>query len=280
MPYEKEYQEPKPLLFASTWEECQEYRTHNYLLHILCVGGRGRLSYYAQEYEVQEGDYFIFPDGDKAVRIGDKGDLALIVMAFDYTFYQQNATRSNYDAVGSIALMDKPLMRLSREDYNKCRVDLLRLRERSQETGHLFADELLGTLLRAHILDVYDIHARTNTWVMTSSRPAALMRHFVQILLQGDYIRYRTLGYYADKLHITPHYLSDICKELTGMPASYWIDRFLLREATRLIAQPQLSLEEIAFRLNFSSASYLSRYIRVRLGMSPSDFRNSLGKRQ
>ena len=134
----------------------------------------------------------------------------------------------------------------------------------------------MGSLLTAHILDLYDIHARSSKELQVSERVTSLLRNFIGLLYNGEYVRNRDLEFYASRLCITPHYLSEICKKISGKPASYWIDRFTMQEITRLLRQKELSLSEIAERMNFSSLSYFSRYIRKRLGVCPGEYRNSL----
>lgn len=134
---------------------------------------------------------------------------------------------------------------------------------------------MIGALLKAHVLDLYDMHVRANERAAVSSRPAALMQEFIGLLLDGDYVSDRSLEYYAGRLCITSHYLSEISKRISGQPATYWIDRFVSGALSWLLMQPELSLEAIADRMNFSSVSYLSRYVKSKLGVTPSQYRNS-----
>lgn len=134
---------------------------------------------------------------------------------------------------------------------------------------------MIGALLKVHVLDLYDIHTRSNERAAVSSRLTVLMKEFVGMLLDGDYVADRSLEYYAGRLCITPHYLSEISKNLSGQPATYWIDRFVSGELSRLLLQPGLSLEAIADCMNFSSVSYLSRYVKNKLGLTPSEYRNN-----
>ncbi|MDE6668621.1 MAG: helix-turn-helix domain-containing protein [Muribaculaceae bacterium] len=75
---------------------------------------------------------------------------------------------------------------------------------------------------------------------------------------------------------MTPHYLTEISKRFSRQPASYWIDHFTSLELTRLLADASLTLADIAFHLNFSSMSHLTRYTSRHLGATPSAFRQSL----
>lgn len=103
----------------------------------------------------------------------------------------------------------------------------------------------------------------------------ALVKPSQNDLLDGDYVADRSLEYYAGRLCITPHYLSEISKNLSGQPATYWIDRFVSGELSRLLLQPGLSLEAIADCMNFSSVSYLSCYVKNKLSLTPTEYRNN-----
>lgn len=64
-------------------------------------------------------------------------------------------------------------------------------------------------------------------------------------------------------------------QKVSGKSATYWIDRFTLQEITRLLRQKELSLTAISEYLNFSSISYLSRYVQKRIKVTPSEYRNN-----
>ena len=150
------------------------------------------------------------------------------------------------------------------------------LADRVGRPGHLFRKEMMGHLLMVHILDLYDIHARSQAALHVSERIAAILRRFIEMLHRKEYIRHRDLDFYASQLCITPHYLSELCKKISGQPATYWIDRFTIHEITRLLRRKELSLTEIAERMNFSSLSYFSRYVQKRTGCPPNKYRSSL----
>ena len=203
----------------------------------------------------------------------DSGDFQGIFMSLSDLFITSIAIRSNYGIIGHLSLLQNPVMKLSFHDFRVCKQAMLCIRERMEDKGHLFREELLGSLLTAHILDLYDIHARRQEAVRLSEHITFLLRKFIELLYNGEYIRHRSLDFYASRLCITPHYLSEICKEVSGRPATYWIDRFTLLEITRLLWQKELSLTEIAEKLNFSSVSYFSRYVQKKIGISPSEYR-------
>ena len=165
-------------------------------------------------------------------------------------------------------------MKLSHHDYRICLEDMWKLRERLNETQHLFREEMLGHLLLVHVLDLYNIHARNQAGHNVSERNADLLKRFIGLLYK-EYIQHRDLAYYASRLCITPHYLTEVCKKASGKPATYWIDRFTTHEIARLLRQKEIPLKDIADKMNFSSLSHLSRYVQKQMGISPSEYRKS-----
>lgn len=268
--------EYEPLFFSDTLVGYDFAKHAGHVVHILCIEGSIGFSLQHTHYNISSGDYVILTNGVLATSVSQSEDCQVIVMSFPESFITLNAIRSNYGIIGHLSLLRNPVMKLVAEDFDKCRKDMERLRERFGDRKHLFREEMAGALLKAHVLDLYDIHARNGGQAAVSSRPAALMREFVGLLLDGDYVADRSLEYYAGRLCITPHYLSEISRKISGQPATCWIDRFVSDELSRLLMQDDLSLETIADRMNFSSVSYLSRYIKAKLGVTPSEFRNSI----
>lgn len=247
-----------------------------HLIHILCVHGSLSFTHNHVHYNVMPGNYVIFTKGAYVKSLAQSDDCRLIVMTFPEELTAGMALRSNYGIIGQLSLMRNPVMNLGCTDFELCRHDMTRMRERQAETTHLFRSEMVESLLKAHILDLYNIHARNyNPAVVVSSQPARIMRGFIGMLLAGDFVDDRSLGYYAGKLCVTPHYLSEISKQISGLPASYWIDRFVMEQTARMLMDVTLPLDEIAHRLNFSSVSYLSRYVRKAFGVTPSQFRTN-----
>ena len=264
------------IIFADTLQEFNTLRYAGRVIHILCRKGNMGFTFQDTHYNISSGDYVILPNAAFASGFSASDDFHGILMSLSETFVTSIAIRSNYGIIGHLSLLRNPVMKLSGRDFSICEPALQYLRVRMEDEKHLFREELLGSLLTAHILDLYDIHARSRKEPQVSERITSLLRNFMELLYNGEYIRNRDLEYYASRLCITPHYLSETCKRISGEPASYWIERFTMQEITRLLRQKELPLTEIAERMNFSSVSYFSRYIRKRLGVCPTEYRNNL----
>ena len=86
----------------------------------------------------------------------------------------------------------------------------------------------------------------------------------------------REVEFYAEKLFITPKYLTEVCKKNSGKTASQWIENYTTQRLIILLENKSLNFTEIADTLNFSSLSFFSRYVRKVLGVSPSEYRQRM----
>jgi AraC-like DNA-binding protein len=94
-------------------------------------------------------------------------------------------------------------------------------------------------------------------------------------LVREHHCRERSIGFYADKLFITPKYLSRIIKETTGKSAAQWISRHVIIEAKNMIRFSGKNIQQIAYELNFPNQSSFGKYFKHGTGMSPSEFQHS-----
>ncbi len=81
-----------------------------------------------------------------------------------------------------------------------------------------------------------------------------------------------TVMFYADKLCITPQYLSKISKDVTGRPACEWINEYLTMEAKTLLGKTNLTIQDVSFRMNFSDQSSFGKFFKKHTGVSPKEY--------
>lgn len=82
-----------------------------------------------------------------------------------------------------------------------------------------------------------------------------------------------TVGFYADELSITPHYLTKITNEFTGLSANRIITNELISRASILLRHPDYTLQQIADRLYFSDQSSFGKFFKKHTGKTPLTYR-------
>ena len=84
-----------------------------------------------------------------------------------------------------------------------------------------------------------------------------------------------TVQYFADELGVSPAYLSDMLRTLTGLNTQQHIHHALIEKAKQVLLTTSLSINETAFRLGFEYPQYFSRLFKSKTGMTPAAFRFS-----
>ena len=123
------------------------------------------------------------------------------------------------------------------------------------------------------ILDSFDFHSHLYGDTEVSTHYATIMRQFMVMLNRGDYRKNREVTYYASELCVTPKYLSEVAKSVSGYGANFWINRYTMLDISRLLRDKNLSFVQISNMFGFSSPAYFSRYVQKNLGLNPTEYR-------
>ncbi|MET4105949.1 helix-turn-helix transcriptional regulator [Hymenobacter sp. UYP22] len=99
-------------------------------------------------------------------------------------------------------------------------------------------------------------------------------------LLQGYFRQEKeqplpTVQHFADALHVSPAYLSDMLRTLTGQNTQQHIHQALIEKAKLLLLGTSLSINETAYQLGFEYPQYFTRLFKSKTGFTPAAFRLS-----
>jgi len=118
--------------------------------------------------------------------------------------------------------------------------------------------------------------SRARTGAVTL-RPADPTVEALRGLLEEHFRKERLLGFYAEKLAMTPDRLNDIVKRATGVTAGHLIRQRVLTEAKRQLVFTSLAIHEISYDLTFADPSHFARFFRKQTGTTPQTFREQGG---
>ena len=143
--------------------------------------------------------------------------------------------------------------------------------------GYL-GEQIAGTLLRVLLYDLWTFFSQLAMKYQDEGLPSP---HFARFLLEARYncSKHRDVAWYANKIGVTPKYLTEISKDATNRPAGDWIDEYAAIILRNELSAENLSLTDLAKEMNFSSLPAFTRYVKRVLGCSPSEFRDSLKKK-
>ena len=132
---------------------------------------------------------------------------------------------------------------------------------------------LVATLIY-HLMECGErISAEDSPNTADSIRPRrSLYLQEFMALVQKYHRSERSVSFYAEKLFISPKYLSLVIKETTGRSASQWIDDMVILEAKNLLRFSGKNIQQVAYELNFTNQSAFGKYFKHLTGMSPSQY--------
>lgn len=109
--------------------------------------------------------------------------------------------------------------------------------------------------------------------LQNQTRQEEIAHHFITLLIQNPN-NIQDIGHYAAQLCISPKYLSWAVRQATKRTAQEWVLQVTLFNAKQLLLESDLTVAQIADRLNFSTASTFIRFFRTRTGLTPKAFRD------
>lgn len=179
--------------------------------------------------------------------------------------------------VCSLHYKENPTIKLSEDEFRNQVLfrELLhhKLQCASDNFDFLVINKLCEGIL-CETLNCYSkrIHGALNA---SYSRGDALFYKFI-VEVENNYKTERSVGFYADKLCVSPKHLSAVVKEVSGRTSGEWIDSYVINEIKRLLVSTDLSIQEISCKLNFVNQSFFGKYFKSHVGVSPREFRNRI----
>ncbi len=168
---------------------------------------------------------------------------------------------------------------------------VIHLNERQQELGQLFnrlfqlyrednrselSENIRRIFAQAAIYELLnwleESIVQTPETEYKQGRQAVLFRNFVR-LLQETKGRQREVRWFANRLAVTPKYLSVACHAHSGKTAQVLINDVAVQEIKRLLRQTDKSVKEICVQMNFPSLSFFCKYTKQHLGMTANEYR-------
>jgi len=151
--------------------------------------------------------------------------------------------------------------------------DFRTLRDRALDRDHLYYEEAIGAATLSMVYDLFNCHARERGVLDSSERTSNVVERLVALLETGSAKTHRQVSWYAEKLSVSPKYLSETVKRLTGDSVVYLIGRYSVPILVDYLKDDTYTFTQISDAMGFSSLSYFSRFCRKHLGTSPSAYR-------
>lgn len=248
------------------------------VVHLICNSGSAVLAYGRQTFTMQSGEIAVIPQPRQARFVEMTDDFKCEFIAAPDKLLHNLLPANNYSIQGGVSLVSDPIIAVTPKEALTFRRDLANIRDRIDDTDHRFYAEMIGSLLQTMMYDLFSFHSRCKDSVLTTDRVGYITSQFFTLIASGRPKTRRSVAHYAAELNVTPKYLSDTIKRVTGDSVSTHINRAAANIIIGYLRDDSLSVTQIADEMEFASLSYFSRYCQKHIGMSPARFRTAGAK--
>lgn len=245
---------------------------------IIGVGTEGEtsVSFNLHEFRLKKDSMFIFTPKN-ILQVNSQQYFKADVIAISPDFMR----RINIDIKNMVPLflkfVENPTLALTPEESRSMRGMIAQIERETRGPETHFSFDIVSGLIAATIYKVGDImyhylaehpEGQNNS----HNRAEEYFKQFTHLL--GEHFREeRSVGFYARQLCITPKYLTTLIKRISGQSVSEWIDNYVILEAKTLLKYSTMSIQEIAYYLNFPNQSFFGSYFKRNTGMSSSQYK-------
>lgn len=243
------------------------------LVIALCTHGSGKLGIDLREYNVEKNSLIVIQPKNYLYLSQFSSDFRCTVLACSHNVIENVLPKLTDILPLLMHHRTEPVTLLSETDAD----DILKyhdfLRAILRKGNTPFIKQKVLCILQAALYEMMEINKRNMVTEDTPrSRKEEIMARFI-LAVSEDFRDNRLVSYYAHKLFITPKHLSSVVKEISGRTAGDWIENYVVMEAKVLLKTTDLTIQEIAAKLNFANQSFFGKYFKHHTGYSPTIYR-------
>lgn len=242
----------------------------NFTILLFCVDGNMRFRVNLKEYTLQKNYLMILPQGSIGECINYSDDLRLAMIAFTGTGFSMEV-HTNTAMEFRKFLLDNSLLHLSPEEMEDSLLLYRLMRKKLADSDYTFTKDALKGYMQVLMANGCQWLANYNKGLAPTSaenRQQQLFNSFLA-LVQTHYLKERSLQFYAAQLCLTPKYLSQVIRDVSGRYAGDWIKDYVILEAKALLKSKKYTVQQVSDRLNFTNASFFGKFFKATVGCSP-----------
>lgn len=238
----------------------------------ICVKGSARMKINLHEYEITENMLVTIIPGYIIEFVSESDDLSIEFLFFTFDFIADFKLDLAMDIPERIGQM--PCLKTTEEETQNLLEFHAFIVKQYKKTDNAYRIKIAKNLLYALMCEVVQLYqvSKVVDNGRTKSRQEEIISQFVELLFKY-HKKERSIAFYADKMFLTPKYLSKVIKDITGKPILQWIDEMVIMAAKALLKTSNMTILQISEELNFANASFFGSFFRKRVGMTPVHYR-------
>ena len=227
----------------------------NFIIIGLCTKGEVMYQLDTIKQVIKSGDILVVSDRHIVDSYQHSEDMEGLCMVLSVNFFREII--KNVSDISSLFLFSRlhPVMSLEEEEIQTFKEYFLVIKEKISDKRNHFQKDLIKTLLLAISKEI-------------------IFTKFIK-KVEMNFRHERRVSWYAKELGITPKYLSEAVSSVSHRTPNEWIDYYIILELRVQLKNTIKNIKEIAEELHFPNQSFLGKFFKDHVGMSPSKYRKS-----
>lgn len=245
---------------------------------VACISGRLRAEVNTQEYTIREHEIMFGKPNDMITNVMVSPDFNGIVLCVSQKYMMEQIAMNDIWN-HAFQIFKKPVMHIDEEQLNIYILYENLLKAKIEQTPIPFQKVIITSIIKAMLYELLSNAISANENIPNNMQLEkagdTLFKRFIE-LLSGSTVKPRSVAWYADRLCVTPKYLSTACKQATGKTALQWINEYVEMDICHWLKNSDKTIKEIADLLDFPNISFFGKYCRKHFGLSPMALRQKL----
>ena len=245
---------------------------------IICRQGNFQFALNQRLFRANAGETLFIPEDSHFQVLQESEDMEVFILA-----YQIQPIR---DIIGNSVVSMYMYSRLTpeepscvwstgeKEEIVKYMSLLDNVLQSEENSFKLYEQKLLLLALTYRICSIYN-RKLVNDGREVGGRKNEVFIHLIQ-LIEKYYMQERGVEFYADKLCLSPKYLSAVSKSICGYTVQELVFKAIIRKSISLLKNTQKDIQEISNAFGFPNASYFGTFFKKQVGVSPQQYRKNL----
>lgn len=246
------------------------------LLIVVREKGESRFSINLKEFSMIPGDIVICSPGDLLQSVSNEGIHQSQTIMISSDFLKEMYIGLNSFMPFFTSQKEHPVFHLTENEVKELGA-FYQLVEESVGIEDYFQNDIVKRLLAAYLYKLGSILYRHRPELQAEAaqplkREEILFKQFINLLAE-HHCKERRVDFYADQLFLSPKHFSTVIKKVSGKTAGEWIDEYVILEIKTLLKYSPMSIQEVAYYMNFPNPSFFGKYFKHHTRMSPSEYK-------
>lgn len=242
---------------------------------VVCMKGSWKMKINFKEHNVQRNNLIFCTPYTMIEIVEASDDVEVHGIFFSFDLISGMLSMRNHGSI--LALIRNPCIEIDDELRDDFEGYFNFIKEQYINTSKEYSKDVIAALTLALYLKLHSVYRllnyKSSKESSISSRNEEILESLIKLIMQ-HYQEERNISFYADKMCLTPKYLSSVVKKTTGNSLLFWINEALVADAKLRLKTTNLTVKQISDELNFSTPSLFGRFFKQRTGITPLQYRN------